>query len=156
MQQFKDSLINEYAEYKAVNGSKFNWWSYVNMKSDIQTALGFVKFFYPEIVEIDGCFFLKDRYRKEAYHQWKKEKISDCEVEKMVNLYEVADFFHINVDQNENEEELIYTLGEAVKHFWELSFAERFPSKNIKVDLFEEYGSLFITVYRLSSTNLTA
>ena len=42
---FSDKLIPEYIEWKSVNKETFNWWSFVNMKADLQTALGFAKFF---------------------------------------------------------------------------------------------------------------
>lgn len=147
MKQFNDDLIPEYAEYKAMNGSKFTWWSYVNMKSDLQAALGFVKLFYPEIVNVDGYFILKDKFNEKILNQWKAEKMSVSEVEKMTNLYEVADFFHMNKSSSENTDKMVHTFGESIRYFWNQSFAERFPDRKIKVDLFEEYGTLFITVY---------
>lgn len=119
------------------------------MKSDLETALGFAKFFYPEVIEIDGCFLLKDKYNEEIYKQWKQECKHDLvSIEKMMNLYEIKDFFHINTKFDENENEQLSALGEVLKLFWHMSFKQRFPEKNIKIDVFEEYGGeLFITVY---------
>lgn len=147
MIEFKDELINEYKLWKTANPDNFNWWSYVNMKSDLQTALGFAKFFYPEIIEIDNCFILKDRFSDEIYKQWKSNLESKTEIEKMMNLYEVKDFFHINRNEDENLEDQIATLGKVLQHFWSQSFKERYPLRKIKVDLFDEYGEKFITVY---------
>lgn len=45
MLTFKDDLVKEYSDFKNVNPGNFSWWSYVNMKSDLQTALVFAKFF---------------------------------------------------------------------------------------------------------------
>lgn len=149
MISIQEDLINEYAEYKKVNGERFNWWSYVNMKSDVQTALGFVKLFYPDIVEVEGYFIIKDRFNQRVFNQWKEREKNKSVVEKMVNLYEVKDFFHINTNENENLEKQLLVFGEALKHFWKQSFVERFPTRNIQVALFEEYGDLFITVYTI-------
>lgn len=52
---FKDDLVKEYSDFKNVNPGNFSWWSYVNMKSGLQTALAFAKFFYSEFIEVDNC-----------------------------------------------------------------------------------------------------
>lgn len=147
MIQFPDELISEYVSHKNLNGENFNWWSFVNMKSDIQTALGFVKLFYPDVLDVEGCFILKNRFFESIFKQWREKETEKSIVEKMVNLYEIKDFFHINVDDNDNQEKLQRAFGEALKQFWTMSFNERYPEKNVKVILFEEYDELFITVY---------
>lgn len=150
MELFNEEIIKEYCEWKKANPMNFTWWNYINIKSDLQTALGFAKFFYPEVIEIDGCFLLKDKYNEEIFKQWKQECKSDlASIEKMMNLYEVKDFFHINTKFDENESEQLSALGEVLKLFWYMSFKHRYPEKDIKIDVFEEYdGELFITVYQ--------
>ena len=44
MNLFNDDLIKEYQEWKKANPNSFNWGSDVNLKADLQTALGFAKF----------------------------------------------------------------------------------------------------------------
>ena len=146
---FNDEINREFMEFKDVNEGKFTWWSYVNMKSDIKTALGFAKFFYPDVLEVEGCFLLKDKFSEKHFEMWKKEcKGNKFNIEKMMNLYQVRDFFHINVEEDGNFEEQIQALGEVLKIFWSLSFKNRFPKRKIIVRVFEEEdGELFITVY---------
>ncbi|MFJ7914727.1 MULTISPECIES: hypothetical protein [unclassified Lysinibacillus] len=118
---FNDEINSEFMEFKDVNQGKFTWWSYVNMKSDIKTALGFAKFFYPDVIEVEGCFLLKDKFSEKYFEMWKKEcQKNKVNIEKMMNLYQIRDFFHINVDEDENLEEQIQTLGEVLKIFWSL------------------------------------
>lgn len=145
---FNDEINNEFIEFRKINENKFSWWSYVNVKSDLNTALGFAKFFYPDIIEIEGCFLLKDKYSEKNFEMWKK----DCRnnkrcIEKMMNLYQVRDFFHINVDENDDTDEQIQTLGNIIKNFWSMSFNDRFKNRNIVVNLFKDHDELFITVY---------
>lgn len=146
---FNDNIVDEYVEWKNANPENFSWWKFVNMKSDIQTALGFAKFFYPDIIEIDGCFLLKDKYSPKIFKGWKKDcNNNKTDIEKMMNLYEVGDFFHINKSYSENEHLEVIALGNTLKHLWLLSFKDRFPNRKINVKVFEEYdGALFITVY---------
>lgn len=148
---FEDNLIKEYSRNKELNKilnqGSFNWWSYINMKSDLQTALAFVKFFCPEMIEIDNCLVLKDRYVPELFNDWQSEYNDKKTTETMTNLYEIKDFFHINRNEDEDEEKQYEVLGKALQYFWSRSFKEQFPDRIIKVNLFKEYGELFITVH---------
>lgn len=149
MALFNDDLVSEYMEWKIANPDNFTWWSYINVKSDLQTALGFAKFFYPEIIEVEGYFLLKDRFSQSLFDSWKKEcnKDKSC-IEKMMNLYQVRDFFHINSQDDEKEDNQIKVLGEILELFWSMSFKDRFLNKILEVSVFEESdGELFITVY---------
>ncbi|BFH17522.1 hypothetical protein WJ0W_002069 [Paenibacillus melissococcoides] len=149
MELFPDEVISEFKEFKNANSNNFSWWNYVNMKSDLQTALAFAKFYYPDIVEVQGYFLLKDKYQKDLLQKWIVECDGDkITVEKMMNLYELKDFFHINVNKDENEPEQVVILGKILKLFWTMSFKHRFPDKNITVEIYEEWDSLFITVYQ--------
>lgn len=156
MKLFEDRLIEEYSEWKNANLDSFSWWSFVNMKADLDTALAFAKFFCPDILIIEGCFLLKDKYSEELYNSWKIEcKNIKIDIEKMVNIYPVRDFFHINHKESENEEDKIVALGNVLKYFWDMSFRQRFPDRKIIVDVFEEDdGELFITVYEAESNSI--
>ena len=97
------------------------------------------KFFYPDIVEIDGCIFIKDSFTYENYDQWKKVCNNKMDLEKAINSYEIKDFFHINTDYEDKYiNEQIQALGNILKKFWTLSFKERFPCRNIIVEIIED------------------
>ncbi|MGG3455886.1 hypothetical protein [Paenibacillus rhizolycopersici] len=148
MELFKDETIKEYMEYKLANPQNFSWWNYVNIKADLQTALAFAKFYYPEIIEVDNYFLLKDKYNDDLLEKWKVSCQGDkCAVEKMMNLYELKDFFHINVKDDEDSSVQTPILGDILKLFWTMSFKQRFPSRNISVQVYEEWDSMFITVF---------
>ncbi|MBB4823293.1 hypothetical protein HNO89_000513 [Sporosarcina luteola] len=144
---FENEIHQEFMEFKEANDGDVSWWSYVNMKADLNTALGFAKFFYPDIVEVEGYFLLKDKFSARNLSLWKTDcQHQKAEVEKMMNLYQVRDFFHLNAE-DENVEDQIAALGKVLQTFWTLSFASRFPDRAISVPLWEESdGELFITV----------
>jgi hypothetical protein len=154
MDIFNEEIVSEYMESKIINKNKFSWWKYVNLKADIQTALGFAKFFYPEIIEIDGYFLLKDKFDECTFNGWKKScNDNKIQVEKIMNCYEVKDFFHINTDYNdENIDKQVEALAEVLKLFWGMSFRNRYLDRNIIVKTFYEYDSLFITVFESISS----
>ncbi|TCS96768.1 hypothetical protein EDD58_101409 [Hazenella coriacea] len=148
---FDDQLIKEFTEWSRVNEEHFSWWSYVNMKADIQTALGFAKFFSPAIVELEGCLFLKDQFSQRRFEGWKRSCNGDSTcMEKMMNLYQLRDFFHLNVqNEDDQQDELLITLGRVLEHFWSLKFKHQYPDREVIVEVFEEDdGELLITVFQ--------
>ena len=68
--------------------------NFVNMKADIDTALGFAKFYSPELLEIEGYCLLKDKFSPNVFEGWKRscQNNKEC-VEKMMNIYQIRDFF---------------------------------------------------------------
>ncbi|MCG3087964.1 hypothetical protein [Sporosarcina cyprini] len=146
---FRNEINQEFMEFQEANNGDFTWWSYVNMKADVSTALGFAKFFYPDIIEVDRYFLLQDKFSPRNFELWKREcEHRKAEVEKMMNLYQVSDFFHLNRAEGENVDEQITALGQALQTFWSLSFANRFPGRAISVPLWKESdGELFISVF---------
>ncbi len=147
MNLFNDEVVIEYQKWKKANPNNFSWWNFVNMKADLDTALAFAKLYCPEIVEIEGCCFLKDKFNSQIYESWKQEcKGNKKNLEMMVNLYQISDFFEIN--KTDNEKEKIIALGNILKFFWTTSFEKMYPNKTLKVEIYEESDEeLFITVY---------
>lgn len=142
---FKDEIMEEFIKWKEINKS-FYWSQYVNYKYDVEAALAFAKFFAPNLIEMEGCLILEDRYDEEIYKQWKNRNESKEIIEKMMNLYEVKDYFHINTGIYTYEQ--IEALGNILKYYWGMKFKNDFPNRNIKVDVFEEeYQELYITIY---------
>jgi hypothetical protein len=144
------NVLIDYQDFDKVNE---NWHigSYLNMNYDLNAAVAFSKLFFPDFIEIEGCIILAIRYDKEVFKQWQKElKGNTSEVEKMCNLYELKDFFHINIkdDQNENyyEKALDY-LGMSLKNSWDINLSKLYPDRKFKVEVFEEYDSKFITLF---------
>lgn len=145
---FEENEIKEFLEWKNINNENFTWWSFVNMKADLPTALAFAKFFNPEIIEINNCFFLKDNFSVKRYEMWKENCGHDkTALEKMMNLYQLRDFFHINNDYQEDEDGLVSILGDVLLYFWSLNLKHKYPDKNFIVSVFEDDNDLFITVY---------
>lgn len=150
MHLFDDAISNEFMEWKNANPTTFNWWSYLNLKADLPMALGFAKLYYPEIVEVDGCFLLRDLFSEERYEGWKEECNGDkTGIEKMMNLYWLYDFFHRNTKDDGCIDEQLIAFGNVLSLFWNMSFKERFPDKRIVVKVFAEAdGAMCITVFQ--------
>lgn len=150
MELFEKEILQEYITWQKANPNNFTWWSYINIKADIKTALGFAKFFYPEVIEIENCIFIKDCFTFDKYNQWKEVCKNDkLALEKAMNSYEIKDFFHINTDyDDEYIDEQIQALGNVLKQFWTFSFKERFHDRDVVVDVIDYEDSLYITVFQ--------
>lgn len=133
MNLFEDDLIREYQEWKTANPNSFNWGSYVNVKADLHTALTFAKFYSPELFEKEGCLILNDRYDEGLFNSWMEEcQGNKTTIEKMMNLYELNDFFHI-IRKEDEEDIQLRALGEVLKQFWSMTFKLNYPNRNILV-----------------------
>ncbi len=138
-------ILNEYTDFEKVN-SNWNILSYLNYKYDTNCAVAFSKFFFPDFIEFKGGIFIGFLFNEKNVSQWFDEFGNDISsVEKMANLYEIKDFFHIN--DNENPE-IIEEFAKVLIRVWSLNLKELFPKINFQVKVFEEYDSSFITFYR--------
>lgn len=149
MKLFEDKIIEEYDMWKKANPNNFTWWNYINMKADIKMALAFSRFFYAELIEVEGCIFLKDYFSSERYSQWKSVCKNDkVSIEKAMNTYAIEDFFHINTDYDDkNITEQINELAKILKFFWELSIKQQLPDRRIITKVYNEEEILYITVF---------
>ena len=146
------NILIDYQDFDNVN-ENWNIGSYLNTFYDINSAIAFAKLYFPDFIEEKNCVILSLRYDKGIFEQWHKEsKGNVSEIEKMCNLYELKDFFHINPIEFNSEEEyqkVIDVLGEVLKKSWDINLKLLYPNNQFKVVIFEEYESKFITFYSL-------
>ncbi|WP_214848590.1 hypothetical protein [Exiguobacterium sp. s138] len=149
---FPEELNKEYMKIKETNPT-FDWWSYMNFSFSSLDALAFLRFFNPEMIEKDGCYFLKDGASHSSYKTWKEELGDDLtSIEKLINLYEPYDFFStrdMQLDQFDDDEwESVFDhFSEGLQAQWQMSLNARYPDIPFKVDLFEEHDNVYLTVY---------
>lgn len=153
---FNDNIVKEFFVKKEESNGIFDWWDFINEKSDLATSLGFAKLFCPEMMEVDGCYVLKHRYNAKNFNEWKESGLTLEELESVTNMYEITDFFTTNLIVDENYSEMIDALGEVLKYFWTLTLKNRYPNIPFVVNLYEDYeyeedgkqfASLNITIY---------
>lgn len=147
------NILNEYSVWE--NANKGNWTicSYLNQFYDANAALAFTKFFFPTFIEKKGCVILDFRYDEMIFNQWYDQFEGDVSlVEKFCNLYDVADYFHINQSSTEKRQNiLIEDLAKVLEKIWQLNCNLLFPNKKLIVERFKEYGDTCITLYSKSS-----
>lgn len=144
--EFDEGLLDEYNLFKKAN-DRWTILSYLTHKYTINDALALSKLFFPDFEEVKSCVVLSFLYNEKIFDDWYNEfKGEVANVEKMVNLYELADLFHIN-EKNFDEEQLI-ALGNLLKKSWEINLKCLY-SRDFRVAFFEENGAYFITFYSL-------
>lgn len=146
------NILKDYQDFDKVN-ENWNIGSYLNIFYDLNAAIAFAKLYFPDFIEDRNCVILSIRYDVNVFEQWYYElKGNTSEVEKMCNLYELKDFFHINsvgYQGDDKYEKALDYLGIALKRAWEVNLDRLYPNRNFKVELFDEYGSKFITFFSI-------
>jgi hypothetical protein len=152
------TILNDYLLWE--NGNKNNWdiTSYLNEFYDINAALAFSKLFFPDFIEKKDCIILGFRYDEKIFKQWYDNFNGDISsVERYCNLYDVADYFHINSPQYASDElyqKAIDELAKALKASWEANCKLLFPDKKVVAEVFSEYDVTRITLYTVEIDNI--
>ena len=140
------TVLKEYNAFAEAN-TNWNMHSYVNMKYDINAAIAFGKFYFPEFIEIKNCIILKERFNNSIFEEWYNEFVGDVsKIEKMCNLYEVGDFFHINTSLADMKQ--IIQFGHILKKSYEINLKLLFPNREFEVNFFEENETQYITFFQ--------
>ena len=134
--QIDYNLLKSYNSFSEVNHT-WNIASYLNTFYSTSDAIAFAKLFYPDFEVVDECVILSIRYDKDIFESWKKECHGNIAlIEKMCNLYEVADYFHINDNvQDNNYDGLLKTLGYILKKAGKSIYRFYFLKDNLKSTL---------------------
>lgn len=139
------SLLPDYLDFQNVNDD-WDVEKHLNFNYDISAAIAFSKLYFPTFIEYEGCIILESRFDKSIFEEWKnKFKGNISEVEKMCNLYETKDFFHIN--DSDSSLEKSEQLGVLLKKSWEVNLKSLFPDRNMTIVLFEQDGNNYITLH---------
>lgn len=142
---FEYSLLKDYPLFHEANKDNWTILSYLNMNYSIDGALAFYKFFIPDFIFKKGCLILSFRYNETIFNSWYDEMKGEVSlVERMCNLYEIKDFFHIH--ETEKVLEKCTYLGEFLKYIWQIHLDKQFGQEKYEVCTFAEYGSLYITL----------
>ena len=142
------NLLDEYSDFQKVN-SDWSILSYLNMKYDINSAIAFSKLFFPDFILKENCILLSFFFNSQTFESWHSQMKGDISsIEKMCNLYEINDFFHINSPQV--NEEIIKEFSYILKKAWEINLLKLFPERQMRVDVFDQYNSTFITLYTIT------
>lgn len=148
----KTVLLN-YNLWQMKNESNWNITSYLNQFYDVNAALAFSKLFFPDFIEKENCVILSFRYDEKIFQQWYEEFDGHVSsVEKYCNLYDVSDYFHINIsnyDTDELYERAINELAKALKKSWEANCSLLFPNRSFLANVYEEFGVTKITLHTI-------
>ena len=138
------SLLPEYESFGRVNYD-WNIEKHLNLNYNIDAAIAFSKLYFPTFIKYKNCIILENRFDEPIFNEWFNEFNGNIEqTERMCNLYELKDIFHIN--GSTQTEEKIEQLGRILKKSWELNAKELFPDRKLEVFLFREEGNDYITL----------
>ena len=125
-------LLDDYTEWEKANQNNWNICSYLNQFYNVNAALAFSKFFFPIFIEKKGCVIFECRYDERIFNQWFEHFEGDIGLtEKFCNLYNVADYFHINPAESGKQEEQLKTLVSVLIQAWQINCSYSFQIGNL-------------------------
>ena len=127
----------------------FDLWDFMTYHGNLDLAVAFTELFWPDIVEVDGCYFRAQTGYEEMMKHWHDELKGDKQaLEALINHLHVYDLF--TRDDAENDLEVYEHLGEVLVECWTCALKTKFPDLEFTVDYAtepEEYGPT-ITFYQ--------
>jgi hypothetical protein len=119
---------------------------------NIEQALACSSLFWPEVIEVEGYYFIREFSQGLDIDKLKKRFKNDKrEIERRVNVWSVSDLFLMSWTDSIQNDEIFDEFCKVLKFFWELRFKNLFPDKLFTVELgYHLYGEngMAITVYQ--------
>lgn len=118
---------------------------------NIEQALACSSLFWPEVVEVEGHYFIREFYNDFDINELKKSFKNDKrEIERRVNVWSISGLFLMSQTDSIENDEIFDEFCKVLKFFWELRFKTLFPDKLFTVEVvYQLYGEngMAITVY---------
>lgn len=152
------SVMPVYQWFRSEEGNaNITVWNYLNMRGDLELAVGFSKLFYPDFVEVEGCVLLSVAYSPDSYQRWKKALNGDrSHIETMLNYTRVWELFlgpttlppAVIIDESTTSALSIY-LGKVLAICWRHALHDAFPEKTFNIVYDESYHDPSVTFYQI-------
>lgn len=102
-------------------------------EGNLDLAVAFAAFFWPEFIEVSGCILFKDRYSQEGFAIWMKTLNNDLgHVESMMNH---THFYDLTLNDERRDEQQLQTyeyVARVAERTWRAALAEQFPDRRFK------------------------
>lgn len=142
----EELLLHLRAKYGEHDTHGFNFFDLLHLIGSPLDALLYSKLFWPEFVEIEGMFFLKetvedDSDRDRIFKALKQYGEDKSKVEQSFNLIEIPSIFGKHLAETTDDEDRF--LAERLAEIWRQRFAVLYPTKTFLVEVLspEQTGS---------------
>ncbi|CAN5892871.1 hypothetical protein BH24DEI2_BH24DEI2_01310 [soil metagenome] len=119
-------------------------WDFMNFHGNLDLAVAFSSLFWPDIVEVDGCYFRSQTGLQEMLQEWNVVLKGDKRaLEGLINHLHVYDLFSFADDGVEIDLSVRECLGETLVECWTCALKTKFPEVSFTVDYAtepDEYG----------------
>lgn len=117
---------------------KKSFFNYVSNIVGVESVLAVAGMFAPELVNEDGCIFLKENYPIIINNNLYDKFGSDTKnLERYVNLFCVSDFYLMAADDASQNDFLLLQFAKVIKCFWGMYLQSQFPDKLFDIELSE-------------------
>jgi hypothetical protein len=120
--------LPRFEEWRRGFDGRVSLWDYASRKGGVTLALAFASLFWPQLIEVEDCILLKERYDPDAFRQWRAQLGDQREaIERAVNHVHLWDLF--DAASEDVPDEGLDCLAAAMAGTWAAAVAEQFPGR---------------------------
>jgi hypothetical protein len=124
-----DVKLPRFEDWRQGFGGGVGLWDYASRKGGVTLAIAFARLFWPELIEVEDCVLLKERYDPTAFEQWRAQLGDQHEaIERTVNHVHLWDLF--DPASEGVPEEGLDSLAAIIAETWRCALARQFPGRS--------------------------
>lgn len=137
--QFVDETLKMLADFQSWNEQKpgaarISIFDYLCFNATPDLLFGFASLFFCELVEIEGNYFIKERFGASAYGDWKKTTTDIRAIQRVMNHVHMRSLFQ----QQQMTDSLALACANLIAEAWNRVFKEKSLVAEVHGQTFEE------------------
>jgi hypothetical protein len=143
--------LEDYKNWEKVNDD-FTSLHYIGAVCNFSHITTISRLFFPEIVIVSDCVFLKDSRQKPYFKGWWEKALTIPDLEKIINFICIGDL--TNLESEQNNEVLNEKIAIFLKDVWQHYFEIAYKNINVEVKIYNhEFDGWCITVFQKDKLN---
>lgn len=145
-----EEMIPELNDWKEKN-KNFSIFDYLGFKCTFECFIAVSKLFFPDLVFVDDCIFLRDSCQKSDITNFYNHTNSAADFEKAINFICLSNLISINETISKDA---IKEVVSNICRSWRMYFDKEYKEHNLIVESYEdEYDGWCVTFYQKKNIN---
>ena len=121
---------------------------YLHYYGNLDLAVAFTEYFWPKIVEVEGCYLLTPNYAKTSLTHWLDSLEGDkSRVEAVINHVHITDLFENPTGNRGEYDWKVYEyIGLVMQQSWRAALQMQFPEVDFDVEFSSDPEDYDLTV----------
>jgi hypothetical protein len=140
-----DDMIPELKDWRRGNAN-FSIFDYIGLRCNYAQIIAISRLFFPELVFIEGCVFLRDSCQKSDIERFYNHAETAADFEKAMNFVCLKNLIPV---KDERDGALVKEIVDLIKKSWSMYFEKEFKEYALVVNAYEdEYDGWCVTFYQ--------